>query len=51
MTIETENNIENYLSQGQATSKSLHQYSLKEFGLNEKNVRDEFRDYMLNYDF
>ena len=51
MTIETENNIENYLSQGQTTSKSLHQYSLKEFGLNEKNVRDEFRDYMLNYDF
>ena len=51
MTIETENNIENYLYKDQKKIKSSHNYSLDEFGLNEKNVKDQFRDYMLNYDF
>jgi hypothetical protein len=51
MTIETENNIENYLYEHQKKTKSSHHYSLAEFGLNEKNVKDQFRDYMLNYDF
>ena len=51
MTIETENNIENYLYEDQKKTKSSHHYSLAEFGLNEKNVKDQFRDYMLNYDF
>jgi hypothetical protein len=51
MTIETENNIENFLSQDKDKSKETHLYSLNEFGLNEDKVRDQFRDYMLNYDF
>ena len=51
MTIETENNIENFLSQDKDNSKETHLYSLNEFGLNEDKVRDQFRDYMLNYDF
>ena len=51
MTIETENNIESYLSQNQGNTKSDHQYSLDEFGLDKKIIKDQFRDYMLNYDF
>ena len=51
MTIETENNIESYLSQNQDNAKSDHQYSLDEFGLDKKIIKDQFRDYMLNYDF
>jgi hypothetical protein len=31
--------------------KRKHNYSLNEFGLNEKNIKDQFRDYMLKYDF
>ena len=51
MTIETENNIESYLSQNQSNTKPGHQYSLDEFGLDKKIIKDQFRDYMLNYDF
>ena len=51
MTIETESNIESYLSQNQGNTKSDHQYSLDEFGLDKKIIKDQFRDYMLNYDF
>ena len=32
-------------------SKIAHSYSLDEYGLTEKKVRDQFSDYMLNYDF
>ena len=51
MTIETENNIQQFLLNGKSKSKRKHNYSLNEFGLNEKNIKDQFRDYMLKYDF
>ncbi|MFQ3340150.1 MAG: hypothetical protein ACI9SS_000447 [Gammaproteobacteria bacterium] len=51
MNIETENSIEDYLSQDQGNSKPSHQYSLTEFGLNETIIKEQFKDYMLNYDF
>ena len=51
MTIETENNIQQFLLNGKSKSKRKHNYSLSEFGLDDKNIRDQFRDYMLKYDF
>jgi hypothetical protein len=51
MTIKTENSIQNYISKGTNKSKIAHSYSLDEYGLTEKKVRDQFSDYMLNYDF
>ena len=51
MTIETENNIQQFLVNGKSKSKRKHNYSLSEFGLDDKNIRDQFRDYMLKYDF
>ncbi|MDG1949049.1 MAG: sulfotransferase [SAR86 cluster bacterium] len=51
MTIETENNIQQFLLHGKSKSKRKHNYSLNEFGLNEKNIKDQFSDYMLKYDF
>jgi hypothetical protein len=51
MTIENENAIEHYLSKDQINSKPSHQYSLTEFGLDETIIKEQFRDYMLNYDF
>ena len=51
MTTKTENDIQEYISQDRKKSMSSHNYSLGEFGLTEKKVKDQFRDYMLNYDF
>jgi len=51
MTIETENSIQQFLLNGKSKSKRKHNYSLSEFGLDDKNIRDQFRDYMLKYDF
>ena len=51
MTTKTENDIQEYISQDRNKSMSSHNYSLGEFGLTEKKVKDQFRDYMLNYDF
>lgn len=51
MTTKTENDIQQYISQDRKKSMSSHNYSLNEFGLTEKKVKDQFRDYMLNYDF
>ena len=51
MTIATENKIQNYLIKDKQISKPSHNYSLDEYGLNEKIIKSEFRDYMLNYDF
>ena len=48
---ETENKIQNYLIKDKQISKPSHNYSLDEYGLNEKIIKSEFRDYMLNYDF
>ena len=47
----TKNKIQQYISQDRKKSMSSHNYSLNEFGLTEKKVRNQFRDYMLNYDF
>ena len=49
MTIETENSIQQFLLNGKSKSKRKHNYSLSEFGLDDKNIRDQFRDYMLKY--
>ena len=51
MTIKTENSIQDYISKGTNKSKIAHSYSLDEYGLTEEKVRDQFSDYMLNYDF
>ena len=51
MNIATENKIQNYLIKDKQISKPSHKYSLDEYGLNEKIIKSEFRDYMLNYDF
>ena len=49
--INAENKIQNYLIKDKQISKPSHKYSLDEYGLNEKIIKSEFRDYMLNYDF
>ena len=51
MNIATENKIQNYLIKDKQISKPSHNYSLDEYGLNEKIIKSEFRDYMLNHDF
>jgi hypothetical protein len=51
MTIATENKIQNFLIKDKQISKPSHKYSLDEYGLNEKVIKSEFRDYMLNHDF
>jgi hypothetical protein len=51
MSIATENKIQDYLLKDKQITKSSHNYSLSEYGLNEEIIKNEFRDYMLNYDF
>jgi hypothetical protein len=43
--------MQQFLLNGKSKSKRKHNYSLTEFGLNEKNIKDQFSDYMLKYDF
>ena len=49
--IETENKIEQYLINQKSLKKQKHSYSLNDFGLTENDVKNQFHDYMMNYDF
>ena len=51
MNIQTENKIQKYLEQDKNILKPEHRYTLDEFGLNQNDIKGQFREYMLNYDF
>ena len=51
MNIQTENKIQKYLEQDKNILKPEHRYTLDEFGLNQKDIKGQFKEYMLNYDF
>ena len=51
MNIQTENKIQKYLEQDKNILKPEHRYTLDEFGLNKKDIKGQFKEYMLNYDF
>ena len=51
MNIQTENKIQKYLEQDKNILKPEHRYTLGEFGLNQKDIKGQFKEYMLNYDF
>jgi hypothetical protein len=51
MNIQTENKIQKYLEQDKNILKPEHRYTLDEFGLNQKDIKSQFKEYMLNYDF
>ena len=49
--IETENKMEQYLIDQKNMQKQKHIYSLEEFGLTKNDVKDQFKNYMMNYEF
>ena len=51
MDLETENRMQKYLQDDNEALKTEHKYSLDEFGLEPKDIKGQFKDYMLNYDF
>ncbi len=51
MNIQTENKIQKYLEQDKNILKPEHRYTLDEFGLNQNDIKGQFKEYMLNYDF
>ena len=51
MNIQTENKIQKYLEQDKNILKPEHRYTLGEFGLNQNDIKGQFKEYMLNYDF
>ena len=49
--IETENSMKQYLINQTKIKKQKHNYSLEEFGLNEKNINDHLKNYIMNNEF
>jgi len=47
MSIETENKMQNYLNIQKSLKKQKHNYTLEEFGLSSKIIKNYFKDYIL----
>ncbi|HIG35761.1 MAG TPA: hypothetical protein EYQ10_06210 [Gammaproteobacteria bacterium] len=47
---ENEENMHNFLAQEAANKTPSHTYTLEEFGLKEKQVRERFKEYTTQFD-